>query len=76
MQHIILRLARKNKKEEEKDFYHENVEKVPFCRRYTNVYYIDLRKSIDVIFKRRRKVTTTIKLVAQCLPLLLLFKKR
>jgi hypothetical protein len=76
MQHIILKLTRKNKKEQEEDFCHENVKKVPFCRRYTNVYYVDLSEKIDVIFKRRRKVAKTIELVAQCLPLLMLFKKR
>jgi hypothetical protein len=74
MQRIILRLGRKNKMEE--IFCHENVEKVPFYRRYTNVYDVHLHERIDAIFKRRRRVTTTTKLVAQCPPLLLFFGRR
>jgi hypothetical protein len=64
MQHIILRFVGNNKKEEEKDLCHENVEKIPFYRKYTYVYYVDLRGKIDVIFKGRRKTTTTIELAA------------
>jgi hypothetical protein len=64
MQHIIIRLAWKNKKEEEDFFCHENVKKIPLCMRYIDVYYVDLCKRINVIFKRRRKAATTIKLVA------------
>jgi beta-galactosidase beta subunit len=66
MQHIILRLVGKNKKEEEIDLCHENVEKIPFYKKYTYVYYVHLHERIDVIFKRRRKTATTIELDAHC----------
>jgi len=48
MQHIIQGLRRKNKKEEE-DFYYENVEKLPLCKRYMNVHYVVLCRIVDVI---------------------------
>jgi hypothetical protein len=73
MQRIILRLGGKNKKEEIS--CHENVKKVPFYRRYTNVCYVDLRERVDTIFKIRSTTTTT-KFVAQRPPLLLLFRRR
>jgi hypothetical protein len=75
MQHIITRLGKKNKKEE-KNLCHENVEKVPLCKRYTNVHYVVLCGKINVIFQRIRTTATTTKIIAQCSPTLLLFIRR
>jgi len=75
MQHISLGLGGKNKKEKE-NFYHENVEKVPLCRRYLDVYYANLRERINAIFKRRRRVATIIELATQHSPSLLFFRKK